>query len=1050
MAKKKNQSLIPEIVSIPNVDKAPAVKDSDSWIEHHKIGITMLFLGSILLGVIAFYLIPVSLFPETAYPGLTVETEYYGVGPEKIEEIITKPIEESISTLGGIEQLFSISEEGKSKVHIQFDPKTDLDSKSLEIRDKVEQASIFFPRETQKPVVLHYDPNQRPVFIIVPRSPTLNIMDLREISDREIKKLIEGINGVSDVIVAGGKPREIHISCDTEKMISYGISMDLILEKLQESNLNDSSGEVEEGTIRVPVYVKGRLRNLNEIQSIILKSELSGKLIRIEDVSKVSYSFREESSAARVNGENTVSIYVYRAGTANLLAVSSELLRELKKAETNELNFEVSYNQAETITIAIRNFTIAAAAGFILFLSGFYLLTGNFKTPLIIIILFCAQFFICSIFMYFVGIDYNLVTISGLILSTGCSLTVFLSCLIFSQSNVSKSTILFLRNELLITILLICGVFLPIVFSTKELKTVYGGLGFVLIVSFSISFVLSIIFLPMLKLSFYAQNTDLPILQVGQRIKIDLNPVRLLFDKLQKILTEFTIQNLERANSKPGAFIIILSICCLLGIAVYSFSNHEFINKVEEKQLIGNIEFPSGTSFTKMNETTEKVEAILANLTGIKEVNARIESGQSSIVVKFNESVSDADELGKIMEDMIGDIKPAFIYFSGSNDESLLKEVTIDIIGDDLNLLDKIVREVSDKAQQSIPNIRHVLLRYKPPREEVKVVIDKDKSESLGISSQDIGRLVRFGIQGGVASKFLEEGREIDIRIQYDKEFRNHFSDLKNYRIESSEGRLVPLLEIASLNRGNTPVRIYRKNKRRVLSFSLRLAEGNLSSLLPKLEELKKIKLPEHYRVEFGEQLNKILENQKRINYILTFAALILFMIMASFLESFSEPLLLITSLPIPVVCIICSLYILNFPLTIPVYLGLLIISALAIFESLLLMKEFKIWRGLSGFTDSFRETISDFTRKFFLLWCIIALFYIPQLFVLGTGSFILRTISLTVILGLAGIILFVPIVFLMFYLFSSRLKESILEFWILFKNFFIKKIYPYLRSKFE
>ncbi|MBE8355711.1 efflux RND transporter permease subunit, partial [Leptospira interrogans serovar Pomona] len=133
-----------------------------------------------------------------------------------------------------------------------------------------------------------------------------------------------------------------------------------------------------------------------------------------------------------------------------------------------------------------------------------------------------------------------------------------------------------------------------------------------------------------------------------------------------------------------------------------------------------------------------------------------------------------------------------------------------------------------------------------------------EKSESLGISSQDIGRLIRYGIQGGVATKFIEEEREVDVRIRYDSNYRDQFSDLKEYKIDIEDGKSVPLLEIASLVRSTTPVRIYRKNKRRVLSFSLRIADMSLTEIIPKLEKLKQIELPKQYRIEFSDSLKKV------------------------------------------------------------------------------------------------------------------------------------------------------------------------------------------------
>ncbi|WP_426606387.1 efflux RND transporter permease subunit (plasmid) [Leptospira interrogans serovar Hardjo-prajitno] len=1027
MAKNKKKNDLKEYTTVPESGWKPSVLVL--WVEKHRTGTAMIFLSLILLGIIAFRSIPISLFPEAPYPGLTVETEYFGVGPEKIEEIITKPIEESVSTLGGIKHLFSVSEEGKSKVHIQFDQNADLEIKSLEIRDKVEQVSYKFPRETQKPVVLQYDPTQKPVFIIVPRSSSLNIMEIREISDREIKKIIEGIPGVSEVVVAGGKPREILISCDAQKMIGFGIDMNLLLSVLQEANYNENPGEVTEGSIQIPVYVKGRMRSLKEIESLTLRKEDSGKLIRVGDVAKVNFSYREENSAARVNGQNTVSIYVYRAGTANLLEVSEELRKELRKAENTNLNFEILYDQAETVIQAIRNFFLASLIGFILFVIAASLIFQEFKSSCLFVLLLTCQFFIGSIFMYFLKIDYNLVTIVGLILGCGCCLCVFIANQLFSDHEKKINSI---TVEIFTTILLVSGVFLPILFATKELKSIYGGLGLVLSGNFFISYLISITIIPGFRTKFQinVKNFDVP--KILKIFAHNMNVLLYYVYRIKEDLIDKTLLIIEHSRKRPKVFLSVYILFILIGIYFYFISKNEFINKVEEKQLIGNVEFPSGTSFSRINTITEQIEKKISGLYNIQEINSKVENGKSTIVVKFNESVSNIDEIGKELEEIIGDIKPAFIYFSGSNDEVLLKEVTIDVIGDDLNKIDQITRKVSSIAQELLPNVRHVLLRYKPPREEVRVIIDKEKSESLGIRSQDIGRLLRYGIQGGVATKFIEEEREVDVRIRYDSNYRDQFTDLREYKIDTEKGKSVPLLEIASLTRDTTPVRIYRKNKRRVLSFSLRITDMSLTEILPKLEKLKEIELPKQYRIEFSDSLQKVLEHQKKMNFILSFAGLILFMILASYLESLKGPFLLLSVLPLPLFFVIIIIYWIDLPLNIPVYIGMIIISAFGILEAFILRKELSPWMnqgekfeaGLMPY--NLKEKIKILLSKFFQLWFLITLFYLPSIFSFGTGSAMLKTVSITLILGLIGICFFTPIVFITFYLYPITITNTI------------------------
>ncbi|MEQ9365678.1 MAG: efflux RND transporter permease subunit, partial [Leptospirales bacterium] len=386
------------------------------------VATSMAVLSFSLLGAISVGFIPVSLMPHSSFPGLTVEVRYGGVGPEKIEQTITIPIEEAVSAIGGIEELTSVSEEGKSRVDIQFARGTDLDLKSMEVRERIEVVAADFPREVQHPALLRYDPDRSPVMIVALESEKEKLSDLREFAERETKKALEGVADISEIIVAGGQAREIIVEVDRDKLKSRGLAMSDLLRRLQEQNLDATLGDVRAGGGDYPLLVVGRFRSLKDIHELVLQTGDQGRPIRIRDVAQTAYGFRDQDTASRYNNEERVSLYLHKSGQANLLNLSDEVRAILARLETRDIQYRIIFDQADQIRAAFGNLVWAVGAGGLLAGLVLYLAFLSQRVALIVIGALPVSFLIASFFLYLTGFEYNLITLSGLILSSGVSL----------------------------------------------------------------------------------------------------------------------------------------------------------------------------------------------------------------------------------------------------------------------------------------------------------------------------------------------------------------------------------------------------------------------------------------------------------------------------------------------------------------------------------------------------------------------------------------------------------------------------------------------------
>jgi len=637
-------------------------------IYNKKITLFMLFGALSLLGIISFFYIPIRLMPNTTYPGLIIRTEYHGVSPDKIEEIITIPLENYISMVGGIKRIYSTSEEGKSEISIEFSRSVNIEVKAAEIRAIVDIISGSFPDDVQEPALLQYDPDDHPVITVSVIDDQKNLNELREIADREIKKALEGIYGVSEVFVSGGAIREILVAVDMQKLETHAISMREIVSLLQLYNINSSAGKIEKDGGHFSIYVKGRFKNINQIRELNLYSNLTRGNIKLKDIANVLYAYREQDSASRINGEERVNIYVHKFGSANLLDLSKSILSELEKLKRENLDFEIVDNKADLINEALFNITILTLVGailslFILHLCNFYLFES-----LLILLNIPIAFIISSFFLYLFNIDYNLITISGVIISAGMNICFALVTLLSIKENGIKKGIQRIFIQIAFIIILICSIFLPIMFAAEEMKIIYGSIAIVLFLSMSASFMISSLLMPILWTRGLENQwkIELPFKLNKKYIKMLLffkTEIKKYFSYINRISFEYTIQFI----SHKKYFFIIYIVFIMLGILFYYSLDEEFINPLEEKKIYANIEFNSGTNFAVTNTITKKVEKILLQYEEIKKITSKVDPAHSNLYIELEDSGDVSEEFIEKLKNSVKKINEAFVYFTTRN-----------------------------------------------------------------------------------------------------------------------------------------------------------------------------------------------------------------------------------------------------------------------------------------------------------------------------------------------------------------------------------------------
>jgi len=400
------------------------IKSLINFATNRRVTISMLAITMMLFGSIALKEMPQTLLPDLQYPTFTVRTEYANAGPEEIELLITKPVEESVGVVKGLSRIYSVSSTGRSDVKLELDWDADIKQAAYEIRDRID--SVNLPLDADSPVLLRFNPSTAPIMqvVLMVDNKVDNLSQLKSIrtlSEQLFKKKLEPVTGVAAVKVSGGLEQEIQVEPDQYKLAQLGISISEISSRLRQENINLSGGAIKQGAQLYLVRTVNQFKSLDAISDIIISLK-EGTPIRIRDVAKVSLSHKDRTSINRLDGKEAIEIAIYKEGDANTVEVAQNVKDKLKELEKNlppNTSLKIINDQSIFIKDAIGNVTSAAIVGGILAVFVIYLFLQNVLSTLVIATLIPVSVIAGFFFMYKAGISFNIMSLGGIALAIG-------------------------------------------------------------------------------------------------------------------------------------------------------------------------------------------------------------------------------------------------------------------------------------------------------------------------------------------------------------------------------------------------------------------------------------------------------------------------------------------------------------------------------------------------------------------------------------------------------------------------------------------------------
>ncbi len=909
----------------------------------------MMSVSLVVLGIIGLSRLGTDLYPDVAMPFVTITTYYPGANPQDVEDDVTRPIEDAVAGINGIDRLFSNSREDVSFVFAQFKLKVPLAEAVQQVRDKVGQAQGSLPLEAKPPIISQYDIGAQPVLVFSASSGADSIA-LREMLDDQVRPRLEQIEGVAAVRIVGGNQPEVAVDLFQDRLSQLGLTADAVFQKIKAEHLDLPGGRYFAGPAEVGVRVKGEFADAEKLRDMTVATAPDGSQVRLGDVGLVRRGAQEPRTLVRTNGIEAVAVEVVKQAGSNSVAVANAARAQLPGLE-KQFGFKsaVLIDQSVMIEANAREVWVAIFFGgamAILIILLFLLdLRGTFISALALPTSVIGTLFA----MYALGYSLNQLTLLGLSLAIGLliddavvvreSITRRLEAGDDPASAASKGT-QEIALAVLATTLTLVAVFVPVAFMQGIVGQFFRQFGltitFAVLISLFVAFTLD----PMLSARLARRH-------VPGAVKRESRVKRLLretFDKNDRLYARLLDWVLRHRRKTVAAAMLLFAGTLALGSRLGS----EFLSREDRGELIVNLEFPPGTSLATASARSAAAEAQVLKLPGVVTVYSvigpqedvrkarwrvklvdknRRKDGVASYQTKLRRLLAGVPQAKVAVSDPpalegLGDYAPIIMQVTGRDFVTLRKEA-----------------EFMAATLRSIPGTADVQIMDSPGKPEMQVLVDRQAAARVGAPAGAIAMQVRLATQGEVAGKIREGRREADIRVRMAGEDRDSPAALDRMWIATPKGQ-VGLAQVASLTHAEGPAVIEHEQRERQISVWSQIAPGgNLGDVVKALhQKLATHALPQGYGYIWNGQQKDMGEMSTNMALALGLALVFIYMVLASQFESLVHPFTIMLSLPLALVGAVLALFLTGNSMSMGANIGVILLMGLVTKNAILLV----------------------------------------------------------------------------------------------------------------
>ncbi len=895
----------------------------------------------VVLGAFAYERLGVDQFPNVDFPVCTVTTVLPGAGVEEMETTVSKPIEDIINTVSGIDELRSTTSEGVSVVTVQFDLAKSGDVGAQEVRDKVQSILSNLPKGTETPIVNRFETGSMPVMTIAV-SGRRDLREVTEIARKRIKERLETVRGVGAVNLVGGRTRAMNITLDTNKLAAYGLSVSDVRASLINQNIEEPGGRIDQGPRELVVRTLGRLNTAAEFDGLIITGR-NGYPVRVRDVGKAEDSFEEPRSTARLDGSGAVSLVVQKQSGTNTVKVAEaikERLAEIRPALPADIETVIIKDQSRFIEKSIEEvkFHLLLAAGLVS--ATILLFIRDWRTTLIATLAIPTSIIPTFLFMMVMGFTLNNITMLGLILAIG----IVIDDAVVVHENIFRHMEEDGMDGMEASRIGTREIALPVLATSLSLVVIFVPIAFMggIVGRFFMSFGLTVAFAVMMSL--FVSFTLTPML-CSRFLKLEPGEAGHAKSKSGFFyrIVDGGYGRLLKLSLRFKPLVVLLTVGVILSTGpIAKVMGIELIPRDDQSEYEVSIITPEGFTLDRTDALLREIEGRLRGLRGtehlfttVGEVNGgRAIKGQGdvtrgTIYVRMTDLESrdfgqfavqqDARKILADYPDLRASVNDVSSFQGGRRPQTF----QVNMAGPELGKLSVYADELKRRLEAAggIRDLDTTLSLRKP---EVQVSIDREAASDLGIPVGTISDTLRVLVGGMPISRFKEGDEQYDVWLRARADDRDSPGDIYEMSLPSPAAGLVKISSLAKVTEERGPTEIERYGRQRIVTVLGNPDGVPLNTAIRRTQQiLKEMDLPPGYAPVFSGQAKTLAETGTYALIALALSFIFMYLILAAQFESWTQPVAILMSLPVTLPFGLLSLVLFRSPMDIYAMFGL-------------------------------------------------------------------------------------------------------------------------------
>ncbi|HYK90609.1 MAG TPA: efflux RND transporter permease subunit [Acidobacteriota bacterium] len=873
----------------------------------------MMTAALIVMGVFSYFQLGLDLMPKTDYPVVIIGTSLPGASSEEIETQITKPIEEVVNTINGVDELRASSDQGFSRCFITFVLERDIETAVQDVRDKVATIVSKFPRDTLPPVIQKIDPDAAPILTVAvsgDRSPK----EITEIVDKKIKQVLETVKDVGDVTFIGDRRREIQLLLNADRMNAYGLTVDQVRAAVERQNVEVPGGLFISGPSEIALRTMGRIYNVSDFNRIILTYP-EGSVVTFGDIGRAVDTVEEPRTLGRLDGRPAISLLIRKQSGTNTVAVVDGVLARIEKLKPTlppDIRIQTIRDQSRFIRKSFEEIQLHLFLGSLLASAVVFFFIRNIRSTLIAALAIPASIIGTFTFMKAFGFTLNNMTMLALSLATGIVIDDAIVVLenifryveekgVHPREAAGKATAE-IGLAVMATTLSLVVIFLPVAFMTGQVGRYFYSFGIASAAAIMLSMFVSFTLTPALCATWLRPS------DAGAHGKSSKS--RGFYAAMDRVYDHMLHWSLRHRF----VMLLIAAAVSVSAVALFPRVGKELVPDDDQSEFSVNVRLPKGTSFDRTDQYVREIEEDLRNLPEVQTVFTNVNVGSANFWVGLtsleNRKVSQ-QELMRRARVFLRKYPGARIGVSGGTDISgastaggrggggSTNRIQVLLQGPEITELQKYAVALMEKMRL-VPGVVDVDTNYEATQPELRVTADRARAADLGVDIDSLASSLRVLVGGEEVSKYKEGDDQYSVKLRLDEQFRNNPASMGELLIPSSTQKVVKVSDIARLSLEPGPASIDRYNRQRQISVSGNLDKTTLAEVIATTrEKVDELNLKAGYQAVFGGSARTLAEASNDFVIAMILAVIFIYMVLASQFNSFIHPLTIMTALPL-------------------------------------------------------------------------------------------------------------------------------------------------------